>query len=49
VVISIQSSTEPTNGKNFISSVANKVRSLRNKVAEFFVPRDIDEFSVAIA
>ena len=38
-----------TRGKNFISSVANKVRSLREKVAEFFAPREIEEFALAIA
>jgi len=49
VVITGNKSTENTNGKNIISSVANKVRSLRSAIANFFAPRDIDEFALAIA
>jgi len=37
------------NGKNILGGVADKVRSLRNKVAEFFAPREIEEFALAIA
>ncbi len=39
--------TKQLNGKNILSSVSDKVRSLREKVADFFAPRG--EFALAIA
>ena len=42
-------STVTVNGKSIFCSVADKVRRLRNAVAEFFAPREIEEFSLAIA
>ena len=49
MVIPVESSTDQLNGKSIFSSVANKVRSLREKVMAFFAPVEGGEFAMAIA
>ncbi len=47
VVIPVEYSTNTTNGKNIISRVSDKVRSLRDKAMNFLAPRA--EFAMATA
>ena len=49
MVIPVESSTDQLNGKNILSSVADKVRSLREKVMAFFAPVEGGEYGLAIA
>lgn len=40
---------EQINAKNLISEIRNKVMDFRNRIANIFAPREIQEFAFAIA